>query len=186
MRVMTTPRLRLVPVTTENSDALWDVLQHASLRDHQDLPDVDRAQLRRMVAARPRVLQPGSFGRYEWLIYFEGEEPAVGWASLRIGERSTSSGEVGYSVVEAFRGRGIATEALRAVLNEGFARTLLRKIRAYTVPTNAPSRAVLERVGFSEDGILAHGATVRGKPVDVIGYVLERQAIEMSAFSNPV
>lgn len=185
MHALTTQRLRLVPVTTENSDALWDVLQHASLRDHQDLPEVDRAQLRRMVAARPRALQPGSFGRYEWLIYVEGVEQAIGWASLRIGERSTSTGEVGYSVVEAFRGRGIATEALRCVIAEGFSRAFLRKIRAYCVPTNAPSRAVLEHVGFSEDGVLPHGATVRGKPVDVIGYVLERQAIEMSAFSNP-
>src|SRR5215469_1306067 len=128
---MSTPHLRLVPVTTENSDVLWDVLQHASFRDHQDLPEVDRPQLRRMVAARPRVLQPGSFGRYEWLIYVEGEESPVGWTSLRIGERSTSTAEVGYSVVEAFRGRGIATEALRAVVYEGFTRTQLRKIRAY-------------------------------------------------------
>lgn len=186
MRSIHTERLHLDPVTTENSDALWDVLQHANLRDYQDLPEVERSQLRRMIAARPRVLQPGSFGRYEWLIYLNGVPDAVGWASLRIGERSTSTGEVGYSVVESFRGRGIATEALRAVVLEGFARTFVRKIRAYCVPSNAPSRAVLAHAGFSEDGILVNGATVRGKPVDVIGYVLERQAIEMSASSKPM
>ena len=185
MRSISTARLHLEPVTTENSDVLWDVLQHANLRDYQDLPEVERSQLRRMVAARPRVLQPGSFGRYEWLIYRNDLDAPIGWASLRIGERSTSTAEVGYSVVEAHRGQGIATEALRAVIREGFLRTQLRKIRAYTVPSNGASRSVLVRVGFIEDGILPNGATVRGKPVDVVGYVLERQAIEMSAFSNP-
>ena len=106
LRTIFTERLRLAPVTTENSDDLWDLLQQPDLRDYQDLPEVDRQHFRRMVAARPRVLEQGSFGRYEWLIYLEGIDPPAGWASLRIGERSTSTGEVGYSVAQEYRGRG--------------------------------------------------------------------------------
>lgn len=185
LRTIHTERLRLVPVTTENCDDLWDVLQQPDLRDFQDLPEVDREHFRRMVAARPRALEPGSFGRYEWLIYLQGIDPPVGWASLRIGERSTSTGEVGYSVAQEYRGRGIATEALLALCDDAFDRVRLRRIRAYCVPENAASRAVLHRVGFEEDGILPRGATVRGNPVDVLGYVLERQRIEISAFGNP-
>ncbi len=127
-----------------------------------------------MVASRPRRLQHGSWGRFEWLVYLEGVEPPVGWASLRIGERSAGSAEIGYSVVREYRRRGIASEAVRALVNEGFSRVSLRRLRAYCVPENEPSKLVLTRVGFEPDGVLPHGATVQGHPVDVLGFVLER------------
>jgi ribosomal-protein-alanine N-acetyltransferase len=174
MRTIGTPRLRLVPVTLENADQLWNVLQQPDLREYQDLPEVDRPQFRRMVAARPRSLTPGSWGRFEWLIYIEGVEDAIGWASLRIAERSTSAGEVGYSILREYRGRGFASEALRGIVDEAFSSLEMRRVRAYCVPDNVPSRRVLRNAGFEEDGVLPHGATVHGKPVDVLGFVLER------------
>ncbi len=166
--------MRLVPVTPDNSELLWKVLQQPDLREYQDLPEVDRAQFRRMVAARPRNLVPGSWGRFEWLLYLEGVADAIGWASLRIPERSTTAGEVGYSVVREYRDRGLASEALRAIVDESFTRLHMRKVRAYCVPDNVASRRVLANAGFEEDGVLPHGATVHGKPVDVLGFVLER------------
>jgi ribosomal-protein-alanine N-acetyltransferase len=174
MKSILTERLRLEPVTLANADQLWSILQQPDLREYQDLPEVDRAQFRRMVAARPRKLQPGSWGRFEWLLLLKDPRVPIGWASLRIGERATSIGEVGYSVLREYRGLGLATEALEAIVREAFDRLEMRKMRAYCVPDNAPSRRVLENAGFEEDGILPHGATVHGKPVDVLGYVLER------------
>ncbi|HEX8807074.1 MAG TPA: GNAT family N-acetyltransferase [Candidatus Aquilonibacter sp.] len=179
MRVLTTERLRLVPVTSHNAEALWELLQQPGLREYQDLPDVDLAQFKRMVGARPPKLEPGSWGRFEWLIYLEGVSEPVGWSSLRVGERVTSSAEIGYSVAQAYRGRGIATESVAALVGEAFARLHLRKVRAYCVPENTPSRAVLINVGFEEDGVLPHGATVGGEPVDVLGYVLDREQWEL-------
>jgi [ribosomal protein S5]-alanine N-acetyltransferase len=174
VRSISTERLRLVPVTPENANVLWDVLQLPGLRDFQDLPEVDLAQFRRNVASRPRMLESGTWGRFEWLIYLEGIVAPVGWASLRIGERTTFAAEVGYSIVQEYRGRGVATEAVGALVDDAFVRLRLRRVRAYCVPENLASRAVLERAGFQDDGVLPHGATVQGKPVDVLGYVLER------------
>ena len=183
MRSLTTERLRLEPVTPDNAAVLWDILQMPDLRDFQDLPDVDLAQFRRNVASRPRELEPGVWGRFEWLMYLEGVPGPVGWASLRIGERTTFAAEVGYSVVREYRGRGIATEAVEALIGDAFARLRLRRIRAYCVPENMASRAVLERTGFEDDGVLPHGATVQGQPVDVLGYVLERARWEGLRFA---
>ncbi len=174
MRTIVTERMRLVPVTPENSEALWGVLQQPDLREYQDLPEVDRTQFRRMVAARPRNLVPGSWGRFEWLLHLTETDEPIGWASLRIAERSTTTGEVGYSIVREQRGRGLASEALRAIVEEAFAKLQMRRVRAYCVPDNAASRRVLSSAGFEEDGVLPHGATVHGRPVDVLGFVLER------------
>ncbi len=179
MRTLLTERLRLVPVTPHNAAVLWQMLRQPGLREFQDLPEVDLVQFRRMVVSRPQRLEPGAWGRFEWLIGFEGISEPVGWASLRVGERVSSSAEIGYSIVQSYRGRGIATEAVCALAAEAFSRLHLRKLRAYCVPENAASRTVLARAGFEEDGVLPHGATVGGHPVDVLGYVLNREAWEL-------
>ena len=178
MRTILTERLRLVPVTAANAEELWHLLRLPGLRAYQDLPDADLPQFQRMVASRPKRLQQGSWGRFEWIIALEGVQTPVGWASLRIGERSAGSAEVGYSVIVDYRGRGIATEAVRGLVKEAFTRVHLRRVRAYCVPENEASKAVLQRVGFETDGVLPHGATVQGKPVDVLGFVLERSRWE--------
>ena len=175
MRKLRTERLQLVPVTAANAEVLWRVLQGPDLRTFQDLPEADLPQFRRLVAARPKSLEMGAWGRFEWLIFLEGVGEAVGWLSLRIAERSSATAEIGYSVSSSYRGRGIAAEAVRGLIDEAFARANLRRIRAYCVPENYASRAVLDRLGFDDDGILPHGATVHGRPVDVLSLVLPRE-----------
>jgi [ribosomal protein S5]-alanine N-acetyltransferase len=174
MRTIRTARLRLEPVTAANAATLWQVLQEPDLRDYQDLPDVNRAQFLRTVGSRPTRFGPGATGRFEWLMHLgDGAEP-LGWISLRISESSRATAEIGYSVVRAHRGCGFATEAVAALVEEGFRRTRVQRIRAYCLPENLPSRAVLRRNGFEDGGMLPRGATVAGKPVDVILHSLER------------
>jgi ribosomal-protein-alanine N-acetyltransferase len=176
VRTIRTARLRLVPVTVENAGILWEVLQEPDLRDYQDLPNVNRAQFLRAVGQRPTRFGPGTSGRFEWLVHFaQGQSEPLGWVSLRVQENDRTSAEIGYSVVRVYRGRGIATEAVEALIDEGFERASLRRIRAYCLPENRSSRAVLRRTGFSGDGTLPRGATVQGKPVDVLAHTLERE-----------
>jgi RimJ/RimL family protein N-acetyltransferase len=159
-------------------------LQEPDLRDYQDLPDVNRAHFVRTVGARPQRLGRGTVGRYEWLVHFPNGSQPLGWVSLRIAETNRAIAEVGYSVVRAHRGRGIATEAVAALVDEGFRRTRIKRVRAYCLPENVASRAVLRRVGFADDGMLPRGATVGGKPVDVILHSLERERWAESANLN--
>lgn len=176
-----------MPVKPENAEVLWDVLQEPDLRDFQDLPDVDVEKFRRTVAARPPVLEPSAPGRFEWIVYFSdapSPEP-LGWVSLRISERTPTTAEIGYSVVRAYRGRGIATEAVAALVEEGFTRARLSRVRAFCVPENVSSRAVLRRNGFEDDGIVPHGATVQGQPVDVIAHSLERKRWQTRLTPSP-
>jgi [ribosomal protein S5]-alanine N-acetyltransferase len=184
MRTIRTGRLRLDPVTAGNAAVLWEILQGPELRDYQDLPDVNRTQFLRIVGARPTRLGTGSTGRFEWLVHYAGGSEALGWVSLRIAESNRFAAEIGYSVVSAHRGRGVATEAVGALVDEGFRRARLREIRAFCLPENQASRAVLRRVGFVDEGVLQHGATVGGKPVDVILHSLERNRWAESFTAN--
>lgn len=176
MRTIRTARLVLEPVTSANSAVLWEVLQEPDLRDFQDLPDVDRAQFRRVVEARPQRFGAGVVGRFEWLVRYGAiEGTPIGWVSLRVSDTQRAAAEIGYSVVRAHRGRGVATEAVAALIDEGFRRARLREIRAYCLPANVSSRAVLRHNGFVDTGRLTRGATVQGRPVDVISHSLDRK-----------
>ncbi len=169
-----TKRLRLEPVTSENAATLWRLMQTAELRTYQDLPTMERAQFVALVASHRRRSDLRGPGRYEWLIERAGIEEPIGWVSLRIGEGTQESGELGYSLVEEQRGQGYATEAVRALVNAAFALAGLHVVRAYCLPENERSRALLKRLGFREEGRLKHGASLRGRPVDVICYTLSR------------
>jgi [ribosomal protein S5]-alanine N-acetyltransferase len=185
MRTIQTQRLRLVPVTSDNAALLWEILQEPDLRDFQDLPDVNRAQFLRVVGARPKRFAPGVVGRFEWLVHYAaGRGDPLGWVSLRVAESNRSAAEIGYSVVRAHRGKRIATEAVAALVDEGFNSAGLYEIRAYCLAENLSSRAVLRHVGFEREGTLPRGATVQGKPVDVISHSIKRECWASSVTVN--
>ena len=173
MRNLVTARLRLEPVTALNADVLWHLLQAAELREFQDLPDMRLPSFIESVGRRPLHLASGQHGRYEWLLYPNEGRECAGWISLRIPEREPGGAEVGYSILARFRRLGYATEAVSALLDEGFAHVRLQRICAYCVPENLASVALLERLGFTRDITLPRGATVRGEPVDIVSYYLE-------------
>jgi len=166
----------MIPVTVQNATSLWRLLQQPDLRTYQDLPNLGAGAFTEMVAKRPKNLTPNASGRFEWLLYILRARKAIGWVSLRIGEHDIATGEVGYSIVRDFRGQGMATEAVRALVHEGFHVARLARVHAYCVPKNEPSRRVLERVGFRCEGTLPHGATVSGEPVDVLIHHIERDS----------
>jgi len=58
--------------------------------------------------------------------------------------------EIGYTLSEAFQGRGIATRAVGLMIDRVFTETPLRKITAYVHDRNLPSLRLLGRLGFGK------------------------------------
>jgi RimJ/RimL family protein N-acetyltransferase len=63
-------------------------------------------------------------------------------------------GEVGYVLAPDARGRGVVTRALRLVVAWAFDELALARVQAFASPQNTRSIAVLERLGFSREGLL--------------------------------
>jgi uncharacterized protein (TIGR00725 family) len=77
--------------------------------------------------------------------------------------------EVGYWLGEEFWGRGIVTEALCAVTGYAFASNPeLHRISARVFPWNSASMRVLEKAGYTREGVLRHSAIKNGKFVDEV------------------
>jgi len=175
-----TERLVLEPVTTLNAMVLWRIMQSAHLREYQDVPRHTRDEFARRVESRPKSFDSRAVGRFEWLVVVRESQQAIGWVSLRVGDGARGTAEIGYSVVATHRGTGFASEAARAVVDYAFAESDLRQLDACCVPANSASRRLLARTGFTEMRVQRNGAIVRGRPVDIVLFELQRTAWEGS------
>lgn len=77
------------------------------------------------------------------------------------------SGEVGYVINPKYSGMGIATEAVKRVIEFGFEELGLRRIEAHYMPENVASRRVMEKCGMTFEGILRQSMLVKGQLIDV-------------------
>jgi len=171
---LTTPRLILEPVTSQNAALLWRIMQSAHLREFQDVPRYTREEFERRVAARPKNFDSVAMGRFEWLMILADGRQAIGWVSLRVGDHSRGTAELAYSVLAPHRGAGYATEAARAVVAYAFEHSDLRMVEACCVPANLGSRRLLARIGLGEVRVQRNGAIVRGRPVDIVIFEMTR------------
>jgi [ribosomal protein S5]-alanine N-acetyltransferase len=78
-------------------------------------------------------------------------------------------GEMGYSIARNCWGRGLATEAARAVMEAAFAvYTSLNRIRAMADARNIGSLRVMEKLGMVREGVLRQNRLVRGEYIDEV------------------
>jgi len=174
MRLLHARRVTLAPVDGRNARELWEVLNGPDLRKYQDIPRVRPEEFERQVRTRPKQLRNGATGRFEWLLKAGEPQAPIGWISLRVNDRTPRVGEVGYSLIMDARGKGYASEALGAVIDEAFEMADLDEVQACIVPENGSSRSVLDRTGFREERLLRSGAVIRGRHVDVLLFTLTR------------
>ena len=77
-------------------------------------------------------------------------------------ECSVNAGTIGYWVGEPHAHRGYMTTALRVLLPTLFGELNLHRIEAACIPTNAPSIRVLEKCGFSREGLARRYLCING------------------------
>ncbi|MDN3439711.1 GNAT family protein [Planococcus sp. APC 3900] len=79
---------------------------------------------------------------------------------------------VGYSIDEAYIGKGIATEAVKLMTAFGFEQLRLHRIEAYVSPENIGSIRVLEKTGFHQEGLLKEFLYINGEWKDHYYYAM--------------
>lgn len=77
--------------------------------------------------------------------------------------RGAQEGEIWYLVNPACWGKGIATAAVRKLLDLGFGELALHRIWATCLPENPASARVLEKVGMRREGFLIKNLNIHGE-----------------------
>ncbi len=122
-----------------------------------------------------------------WLDRVVDEEPATSFAIATSSEAIGGIGvhpkddvrrrtaEMGYWLAEPYWGRGIATDAVRAVVDYAFTELDLVRLEAYVFEWNSASCRVLEKAGFTQEGRLRKRVTKNGENIDEFLYALVRE-----------
>ena len=165
-----TDRLLLRPFRETDADALFACCRNPKLGGNagwkpHETPEESSEILHRIFLGQPGV----------WAVTERGNERLIGSAGI-VGDLKRENDRarmLGYWLDEACWGRGLMTEAVRAVLRYGFETMALELVSAYCYPDNLRSRRVLEKCGFRYEGTL-HGAerTPDGRVRDHLCYLL--------------
>jgi len=150
MSTITTERLYLSPFQEEDARDFYDYAKNpnvgpiAGWAPHKNVEDT--LQIMKEIFMHP----------YAWTIRLKGQEKMIGAIALEHDKYRSSarSKEIGYSLAEEYWGRGIMTEAAKAVIKFGFEELNLEVIGICTGQINKRSQRVIEKCGFQYEGTI--------------------------------
>lgn len=107
---------------------------------------------------------------FQMAILVDGELAGVtGFTGVDWANRSTA---IGYWLAADRQGRGTATAAVRALVAHALDAWGLNRVEIRAATGNARSRAVAERLGFSEEAVFRRAQQVGGRALDLVVYSL--------------
>jgi [ribosomal protein S5]-alanine N-acetyltransferase len=151
--VMETARLRLRAVRPGDVTAVFTLFSDPTVTRYYGMDPyktVDQAA-QRVSAIRQNYLKRRGI---RWAITRQGDDTLIGTVGLMNWKPKFFSAALGYELAPAYWGQGMMTEALTAVLSYSFTLMALNRLEAYVVPQNAPSIALLQKLGFVNEGLM--------------------------------
>jgi ribosomal-protein-alanine N-acetyltransferase len=145
-----TERLELRPYVIDDVPAIHAVLYGDADAMRLVGGAVDLAETRRRI--EDYIARQHSAGYSFWAVVERRTGALAGEAGLIAFGGEGPEVELGYAFGRDFWGRGLATEAARAVVAEAFGPLALQRVVAVTKPVNLGSQRVLAKLGFVPRG----------------------------------
>jgi ribosomal-protein-alanine N-acetyltransferase len=146
-------RVRLRGPRSEDADALFQLFADPQVMRYWSRPPMTT----RMEAEGLLEEIHESFKlctKLNWMLTLRCNDAVIGTCTLFQLEPRHRRAEVGYALRSDHWGRGLATEAATLALDWAFRVLGLHRIEADIDPRNESSRKLLQRLGFSSEGVL--------------------------------
>lgn len=176
-----TPRLRLRRTRLADAEAIFsgfaqdlEVTRYLTWRPHADI-----GQTRDFLSGRDAAWARGN--DWTWAITLREADTCIGLLGLRL---NGANADIGYVLARSFWGRGLMSEAVRAVVDWAFTSPAVRRVWATCDVDNVASARVLEKAGLTREGILQHWIIhpqISETPRDCFCYATSRSPQEASA-----
>jgi len=107
-----------------------------------------------------------------WGILLKENNKIIGTAGFVNCDEINHKAEIGYVLSKVYWGKGIMSEAVKEIIKFGFESLELNRIEARCNTSNIASGKLLEKIGFTYEGVLREQLVVKGKFKDMKIYSL--------------
>jgi ribosomal-protein-alanine N-acetyltransferase len=150
--ILETERLRLEPLVTADAERLFPIMGDPEVMAYWDVAEIDDPDLVAQIIAQQVVDMHEGRALY-WAMRTLGDGAFLGSCDLSEIDRWNRRAEVGFMLGREAWGHGYALEAMRMVVVFAGGHGI-RKLTARTHLGNRRSEALLEKLGFEEEGLL--------------------------------
>jgi ribosomal-protein-alanine N-acetyltransferase len=168
-----TARLALRPLRDADVAALFEIHADPEVMRYWDAPIWKSDERGRAMVARDQALTGRDHLRLG--IELAASGTLLGTCALWRIDAQCRRAEIGYVLGSRGWGQGYMHEALSALLDYAFTELGLNRIEADTDPRNARSTRLLERLGFSKEGLFRERCIVDGEVSDSAMFGLLRR-----------
>ena len=147
MRTLQTPRLTLEPQVAAHAAPMFTVLSDPAIYEYENEPPASQEALRARYAYLEGRWSPDRAQQWlNWVVRLRPEDTIVGYVQATVHDDARAA--VAYEFASAFWHRGLASEAVRAMIDELVSRYSVQRLTAVLKARNLRSRRLLERLGF--------------------------------------
>jgi ribosomal-protein-alanine N-acetyltransferase len=147
MQVIETGSLTLEPQTAAHAEEMFAVLSDPAIYEYENEPPPSLEWLRtRFAQLESRRSANGQEQWLNWVIRLASSE-LIGYVQATIDP--TGRAAIAYELSSAYWGRGLARQAVQAMISELVQRYQVRQLTAVFKHRNLRSMRLLERLGFS-------------------------------------
>jgi ribosomal-protein-serine acetyltransferase len=132
-------------------------------------PAMQTLEITREFIVRSRTQPPENQGLQAAIVHDGRIVGGIGFHRLDWQNRSTS---IGYWLAESSQRQGLVTGAVVALIDHAFDIWNLNRIEIHAGAGNTRSRAIPERLGFTEEGVLREAEVVGDRYIDHVVYAI--------------
>jgi [ribosomal protein S5]-alanine N-acetyltransferase len=184
-----TERLLLRKFVASDANAIYEIFSNDNVTEFYDLDSFTSLdQATNFVNTRISLSEEGGKRGFRWAICMKSEpEVVIGSCGFHAVNKSFSSIEIGYELIESHWGKNLAYEAVDAMLNYCFTANFPFSINRITASTNldsARSIKLLSKLGFTEEGILRQYGYWKSKFHDVRLFSILHSEWKAKSYAN--
>jgi RimJ/RimL family protein N-acetyltransferase len=169
--VLETPRLRLRPLADADVPALFAIFSDPeTMRYWSRTAMTEPAEAKALLDDIRRYAEAGTL--FQWGLAGREDDVVIGTCTIHRLDREHRRAEIGYILRRDHWGRGLANEALVALVDHAFDVFGLHRLEADIDPRNLGSIRSIERLGFKLEGRLRERYHVAGEIQDSLIYGL--------------
>ncbi|MBT8274016.1 MAG: GNAT family N-acetyltransferase [Bacteroidia bacterium] len=147
-----TERLIIREITLDDAEFMLQLHSNPLVQQYTGEPVVESISEMKERIEEHNIKDYINIGYGRWAVIMKSSNAFTGWCGLKYLDEFDKI-DLGYRFLPEFWGKGIATEAGRAVIKYGFEQLGLEQIIAIAFPKNHASIRVMQKVGMTFDKI---------------------------------